>query len=117
MNALLAGLIGPGVRPQEDIRVVLADEVLVAEDEGVAAARLARQGGADPDLLGVDASVHVVGAAVGRLAVGRDELIEEHEARIIVVERVAQAVQQLGAGAAEVRRPRHVCRPLPRVCG
>ena len=50
-ECLLRRRISPRVRPQEHIRVVLADEVLVGEDEGVAVHRVPRQGAVDPALL------------------------------------------------------------------
>ena len=67
-----------------------------------ASAGLPSERAADPCLLRGDrVVVQIVSAAVRGLAVGGRKLIEQHEAGVVVVERVAQA-GQVGAGAAEV---------------
>jgi hypothetical protein len=78
--------------------VVLSDEVLVGEDEGVAVH------GADGELL-IDPGQLVDDVVVGApAAVGTGELVEQDEPDVAVVERVAQAGEARAVGAREPGR-------------
>ncbi|MCT1458604.1 hypothetical protein M3G03_03440 [Aestuariimicrobium sp. p3-SID1156] len=84
-----------GVRPEEGVDVVLADQVLVGEDQAVHAGGTVDDTVLDPVQLVDDVGVGAAGA------VGTGELVQHDDAEVLVVEGVGQALEQL-RGEGEV---------------
>jgi len=89
-----------GAFAEQDVHVLLGDQALVGEHEGMAASGLAGQGRGDPGLLQLSRGVDRVGLAVGTQLVRGGELVDQDEPGIIEIEAVRQPLE-VGAGGAD----------------
>ncbi len=87
---------GSGIAAEQVVGVVLGDDALVAEDEGLGAGRPARELPVHP----VD--VAAVEGFVRRVA-RRAELIEEDQAGVAVVDRIVEPGEAVGGRGAGAR--------------
>ena len=72
------------VAAEHVVLVVAAQDVLVGEDKRMGVGRAAGEGAVDPVLL--------IGNDVAGVVVGRFELVEQHERRVVVLEGIGNTV-------------------------